>query len=672
MALLGVALGLAGCSENSWNDHLDGFDVPGFSDVKSISYTLTDDDYKALAGVKANKVLAGEQHKSALEAVGVQHYFTPEIPAAQYVPGYLSDSSFPYFNLDNGSSINLTYNEALEVPGEIAGINAAKEYTVSDNDYQQVWGSEDDYTPSFAPSHTAASALPGILSQNFPDAKQGDYVIVNYMTSNVDPVFKGGDEPETPGEFTLSDVIATVELDKTYDINGIVTAVCGAGFILSDNSGSIFVYMGGSYDAATYPVGTEIVANAVIGAYNTGFQVKGSDSSFEVKGKEESVVYPSPKVFTVADIEAAAARKDNETAHYGQLTGKILVGEKNINIEIGSEKAQGGIYYATDEVKAALQDGETMTVTGYMIAVAASKYVNFVVTKVEAGAKKPARNAPAKVVNVPSVNENAVYVYNGSKWSVPANTAILSAADYEAMGQKYGNLSSTALPDDYLPLYLRNKFPYAQAGDLKFVVYRYYADNATTNVCGYYEYDGTEWAAWKGYETVTSQFVKLDGKWLFDPNVTIVLPASKGNETSSTFYQACVDWVFENIDKPLGSTNIKDGIGYVTTYGNNEYYSGTSAYQNNVDLRGSKAREQYPAGYEGMTDDEIVAKMKERFCNEVVPGALHALYPEAKPFEGMQVVYTVTFGVYTGTNATYTGKWECVGPAEFKFIECDW
>ena len=60
---------------------------------------------------------------------------------------------------------------------------------------------------------------------------------------------------------------------------------------------------------------------------------------------------------------------------------------------------------------------------------------------------------------------------------------------------------------------------------------------------------------------------------MYDPNVTITLPVGKGIEISTLYYQACTDWVFENIDKPLGSTGIKSGMFYVTSYGNNEYYT---------------------------------------------------------------------------------------------------
>lgn len=159
---------------------------------------------------------------------------------------------------------------------------------------------------------------------------------------------------------------------------------------------------------------------------------------------------------------------------------------------------------------------------------------------------------------------------------------------------------------------------------------------------------------------------------MYDPNVTIDLPSGKGVEISTKYYQACVDWVYENIDKPLGSTSIKDGNYYVSSYGNNEYYCGTSAYQGNVDLRPAKARDQYPAGYEGMSDEEIQKLMMDRFTQEVLPGALSALHPDAEPVAGIDVIYTVNFAVYTGTTATYTVSYTVVGKGKFQLIECNW
>ncbi len=153
---------------------------------------------------------------------------------------------------------------------------------------------------------------------------------------------------------------------------------------------------------------------------------------------------------------------------------------------------------------------------------------------------------------------------------------------------------------------------------------------------------------------------------MYDPNVTITLPAGKGIEISTLYYQTCVDWVKDNIDKPTGAT-------YVTSYGNNEYYSGTSAYQGNVDLRASSARAQYAAGYEGMTDAQIVDAMKSRFEKETMPAALAILHADADLIPGVDVLYTINFSAYDGaTTKAYTIVYKLIAKGKFEFVECDW
>ena len=62
LALAGLALAATACDENSWNNHLDGFedfvDEP-FTQVETVEYTLTDADYSTIAGLAANIALAG-------------------------------------------------------------------------------------------------------------------------------------------------------------------------------------------------------------------------------------------------------------------------------------------------------------------------------------------------------------------------------------------------------------------------------------------------------------------------------------------------------------------------------------------------------------------------------------------------------------------------------------
>ena len=205
-----------------------------------------------------------------------------------------------------------------------------------------------------------------------------------------------------------------------------------------------------------------------------------------------------------------------------------------------------------------------------------------------------------------------------------------------------------------------------------YVLWLHYNGGTTAYDCSEYVFGADGWT-YNNYVTEeTSQFVNVDGEWVYDPSITLELPAGKGQELSTLYFQACVDWVYENICVPLGDTSITSGKFYVSKYGNNEYYAGTSAYQGNLDLRPEKAREQYPAGYEGLSDDEIVELEKERFLNEVMPGALAKLHPNIKPEEGIDVTVTITFGVYTGTTTNYTAVWKVTGPATFEPVSCDW
>ena len=98
-----------------------------------------------------------------------------------------------------------------------------------------------------------------------------------------------------------------------------------------------------------------------------------------------------------------------------------------------------------------------------------------------------------------------------------------------------------------------------------------------------------------------------------------------------------------------------------------------SAYQGNVDLRPDKAIAQNPTAYAGMSDDEVVALMKKRFQDEVLPAVLAQLNPDAAPTSsGVQPLYTVNFYYYTGTTEPATIVYRVVAPRTFEFESATW
>lgn len=663
-----AVLALAACDDNSWNeDYLDGFTTPDNTDVQTVEYTLTDADYAAIASNSTNKALAGDELAAELANVGKLHRFTDKITAEDYLPAFLASTSFSYFSLSDGSAVKVTYNVADALPEELELLNAATSYTLTTEDYQAIYESDENYAEALAPSHTAAASVPGILAEQFPDAKQGDYVVVNYNWSATDPVFSATPEPEA---WKPSSVVATIALDEQVTIQGWITGVCDRGIIVTDASGSVFAYNGAGIDVAAYTIGDAYEVTATVSSYNKGFQLDLANATVTKVTDPTATTYeyPAPKVLTGADMDALITRTDNEIAQYVQMTGTVAVSGNNINIVVdGAETAKGSAYFTPEALKAQLTDGANVTVTGYFIAVAGSRYMNTVVTAIKDGA---AAAAPRRVAQVASVKASEVYYFNGSRWSKPNDVTALSADQCnEITGKTFGNLT-TAQADYALPIFLQQTFPYAQEGDQEFVVFYNY--EAKGYVARQYVFSNGEWAENDGIEETTLQFVRNSGSWKADPSVVITLPGGRNQEFSATYYQACTDWVYENIDVPLGSTSITSGFGYVTSFGNNEYYCGTTAYQNNVDLRADKARAQYPAGYEGMSDEEVVATMKKRFETEVMPGALAQLHPDATPMEGVQVTYTINFAVYDGATTNHTIRFEVTAPGTFTFLDCTW
>lgn len=646
VAFLACAAVMTGCGENSWNDHLDGFEEPPvYPDTEAIKYELTAADYNTIAGLSANKALATtDEEKAALSAIGTNRCFTSEEQARKYLPAFFANSGFPYFTLNDGSSINVTYVVSQAVLPEVTAINkGVAEVKVDEADYIEAWGSDEDYIKAFAPITPASASLPSILKAKLADATEGDYAVISYAEADANPVFGGSSSvPQVYIEqsfaegydgFTIDNVLLPEGSSYVWSHDANYSCMKASGYVNKQN-----------LDSESWLVSSEVTL---------------SENANAILTFDQAVQY-------FASVDAA---KDEASVNVREKGGNWV----KLDIPNYPEKLSWS-FVASGDIDLSAYNGKTIQI-GFCYKSTTAKAGTWEVNNVKLadGGATRSLQTRAPLAEVASVNKVAFYQYKDGAWSVPSATAILQPADYTAMGQKYGNLSNN-LPAELIPAYLNANYPYAAEDDSKVVVYKYYDSNKVTSfkAMDFVFADG-KWGVNSYKETVTEQYNKLKGTWAFDPSVVLTLPAGKGIAISSTYYQACVDWVYENIDIPLGSTSIKSGIGYVTTYGNNEYYSGTSAYQNNVDLRASAARGQYAKGYEGMTDEQVVETMKTRFVKEVMPGALSKLYPDTKPIDGLEVLFTINFSAYSGSSTdAYTAVWKVVGPAKFEFVSCTW
>ncbi|MFK1811660.1 choice-of-anchor J domain-containing protein [Bacteroides fragilis] len=602
---------LSGCKYN--DDNFEGLDdMTQPTNLMKIEYTLTDADYATISSNSTNKKIATDAGVSKdLENVKTNMYLTEKITGADYIPAFLLDK---YYTADKGSSAKITYKYKEAMSSLLSEYASVKYLKPTDAEYKLVYGEN-----AFAPylNEKTEGQMSKILNEKFKDAEKGTAVFVDYklgegqlenplMWQNFEAL-PTGDLKELKGWF-ISSTGDTQWKVTSYDDNQYVQ------YSANGTKGACVGWM--VTPAISVTAGDYLAFDVTVGYYNASCLSVLISENFD--GKNVGTA-------NWVDVTSDFSIPTKPTSGYGTFAsaGKVSLSA-----------------YAGKKVYVAFKyegDGANKKTTTYQID-------NIMV----------GTSIPANSLSTPTY---AVKVYDGKNWKNKSNNVyVLTYADYGDMGQSKRYFTSDVPAVNYLPAYLSKMVAYPVDGDARVVVYRYYNGTDLKIYSDEYTYSA-EKARWELNTRIvdkTEQFVLSDGKWNFDPSTVITLKA-KGDAETSTFYQTIVDWVKEHYSE------------YVTSYGNNEYYYGSSAYQNNFDFRPDKWKVQNPAAYGTMSDDDLKKLMFERLPEAFLP-ALQSLYGDADVVEGVDVIYTINFGIYDGSDAQYTIKYKVTGKGQFEYV----
>ena len=243
------------------------------------------------------------------------------------------------------------------------------------------------------------------------------------------------------GEFQMTSVLGSATLGSELSVGGVVTAICARGIVVTDNSGSLFVYSA-SFPYTDYAIGDQVSFTGTVGEYGTGLQFDGNAVEI-VKWDNVAYTYPAP---TTIDWASAVARSASERAYYTTMEGTLSISDKYYNVELGIENVQGSIYYATDEVKAKMANGQNVKLKGYFISVSSGKYANLIVTEVVAeGDEKPATQVAniAEFIEKGLSDESTIFEITGEVAVTYQNGQNLYVQDATGEILVYGSLQNT-------------------------------------------------------------------------------------------------------------------------------------------------------------------------------------------------------------------------------------
>ena len=260
---------------------------------------------------------------------------------------------------------------------------------------------------------------------------------------------------------------------------------------------------------------------------------------------------------------------------------------------------------------------------------------------------------------------NLFFEFDGSVWESVSDEAIfLGSEDYDAMGEESGqpgrfdNFSSSTPPEDYIPAFLSSRFPFAQENDEIVMVYRFFAGSTTTRG-SVYVYSNGAWAPKMNEEqivAITDQYKNTGDGFVFNPSVTLTM--------TSADYQVIVDEVAKTRPE------------LVNSFGTGEDLYGSDAFFVNFDTRLSSRLEEDDNGnplqpeYLSLSEAEALELIDQRVTEGLVV-YLEAKFSDIQPIDGIDILYTISYDTYDGTDGTGTEVFIVTGVGAFEPFEAE-
>ena len=188
---------------------------------------------------------------------------------------------------------------------------------------------------------------------------------------------EGGDENEGETEVTYTTIAEVLAAGAgNAATKGTVVATYARGFLMSDETGTILVYLNAAPAVAT---GDAVNVSGTTSMYG-GLLQFAAGSTVEKTGTA-TVTHPTA---TVMDGAAMDAYLTAPVVKYVEYIGTLTINGSYYNVAVeGASNATGSIQYPQDAIKASLTSGSVVKVTGYTIGVSSSKYVNTMAVMVE-------------------------------------------------------------------------------------------------------------------------------------------------------------------------------------------------------------------------------------------------------------------------------------------------
>ena len=497
---LACALMLASCENYFIDQNLGGNDwIP--TDVRTVSYTLTDADYTTIVKNEDNiNIALGLLEKDSaaydkLLLVDSLKYFENDSVAAYYLPAFIANK-FAY--LDEGSTVKVAFQINNPAPEYMALLDTIHTFNIADEAYTNVWGTNVD-VPFLTPA-TEGKLLDMVKKSYTGTLADGVYAI-QYDYSDVEPVFATADEAIT---LSHEDYVA---LTKYVADNKNVK------YFESKKQGPVTTV---NYDVDYY-WGSNSKQNYINSDYATWRKKYDPEKLYSKLSNDELKALHAERLvegFTQVILPAYFSNP-----RMGVYTISFLMGKDQSNLK----REYITMMYASEYklTFCSFTDEETVVTPG--------------IDTISVGSRAALFN----------VSNGQIEFFNADG----ATALVLTPADYQLLG-----VDNLDRPERMLPKLLKNKFPFASFGTTYLVVYRK-ADGSLE--AGRYTYNGTDWNVIKESKQKISSFTNVASNWEVAPAVYLLESFANSSQGDFTLQNVLLTGGLSYVWIPTASYGMK-------------------------------------------------------------------------------------------------------------------
>lgn len=401
-----------------------------------------------------------------------EEYFETQDVADLIIPGFLAEK-YPFWG--EGSLVNVGFNlfdetllETMETSETLSNLNEIDSY----------------------------------LSSNYEEADNGTFVELAYSSNVLSYTLSNGDVEDIANALISKypDPAESAANFGNFDRRPSNNAYWSDSMILE----GLNILLGNEYSVgqvvvATFPIydgGTNFSESFTI--QNNGFGFSKLDveatgttaieytltgTDYDTIALDLAVAYPLPaeNLGQFGSFDVRVGSSDNA------WTSEMILEGLNIVLPVATE---GDVYAVTYAIYNGSVTTETMTLL---------------------------YSSGSYIANETTIEVTAVVAKKDGDWEFPY---VFTDADYDILGQSYGNFDSGSIYK--LDIFLEDLYPYAQAGDVAIVQYDYYSGSTSTEY-GQSIFDGDNWNLTPDVIETAFQYGFENGEWVPDNTINYTL-----------------------------------------------------------------------------------------------------------------------------------------------------